>query len=108
MNEGMLIEITDSNFEENVKNTSSAFVLVFSSPWCGVCKKVAPRVESVSEKYEKAKFGKIDITTNTKTPSEFQVLSIPTIILFKDGEEKKRTVGDISEQELMQKIEEIL
>ncbi len=104
----MLTEITDSNFAGNVKNTDSPFVLVFSSPWCGVCKKVAPRVESVSEKYEKAKFGKIDITANTKIPSEFQVLSIPTIIIFEDGKEKQRTVGDISEQELMGKIEEIL
>ena len=104
----MLIEITDSNFEENVRNASSPFVVIFSSPWCGVCKKVAPRVESVSEKYKKAQFGKIDITANTQKPSEFQVLSIPTIILFKDGEEKGRTVGDISEQELMQKIEEVL
>ncbi len=104
----MLIEITDSNFEENVRNASSPFVLVFSSPWCGICKKVVPLVESISEKYKKAQFGKIDITTNTKIPSEFQVLSIPTIILFKDGEEKERTAGDLPEQELMQKIEEIL
>lgn len=104
----MLTEITDSNFEENVRKASSPFVLIFSSPWCGVCKKVVPRVESVSEKCKKSQFGKIDITANTQKPSEFQVLSIPTIIIFQDGKEKERTVGDISEQQLVQKIEEAL
>lgn len=104
----MLIEITDNNFEENVKNASSPFVVVFSSPWCGVCKKVVPRIESLSEKYDKVKFGKIDITANTKKPSEFHVLSIPSVIIFKDGQEKERTVGDVSEQEILQKIEGIL
>lgn len=104
----MLTEITDSNFEENVKKASSPFVLVFSSPWCGICKKVAPRIESLSEKYDKVKFGKIDITANTQPPSEFQVLSIPTIIIFKDGEEKERMAGNVSEQELVQKIDKVL
>ena len=104
----MLMEITDSNFEENVKKASSPFALLFSSPWCGVCKKVTPRVESISEKYGKAKFGKIDITANTQKASELQVLSIPTVIVFKDGEEKERTVGDVSEEELIKKIEGVL
>jgi thioredoxin 1 len=104
--EFMLIQITDSNFEENLKNTSSLFVVVFSSPWCGICQKVVPRVEAVSKKYDKVKFGKIDITANTKKPSEFHVLTVPSIIIFKDGEEKERITGDIPEQELAEKVEE--
>lgn len=104
----MLIEITDNNFEENVKNESIPFVIVFSSPWCGICQKVVPRVESISEKYDKVKFGKIDITANTQKPAELNVLSIPTVVIFRDGEEKERITGDSSEQELVQKIEQVL
>lgn len=104
----MLMEITDVNFDEKVKSESSPFVLVFSSPWCGICKKVVPCLESLSKKYGKAKFGKIDITTNTQKPSAFQVLSIPTVIIFKEGEEKERTVGEVSEEELIQTLDRVL
>ena len=103
----MLVEITDDNFEEKVKSTDYPFVIIFSSPWCGVCKKVVPRIELVSEKYDKAKFGKVDISANTKKPAELQVLSIPSIIIFKGGEEKERIIGDISEQELIQRIDKV-
>ena len=104
----MLIEITDNNFDDNVKNSKSPFVIIFSSPWCGGCKRIVPRVDSISEKYDKVKFGKIDITANSQKPSEFQVLSIPTTIIFKDREEKDRIIGDITEEKLIKRIEKIL
>ena len=103
----MFVDISDDNFEECVKNAKSPFVLLFSSPWCETCKNVRLRIESVSELYNKVKFGRIDISANLKTPSEFQVLSIPMIIIFKDGEENERIVGDVSEKELKQKIESV-
>lgn len=65
-------------------------------------------MESLSEKCNVAQFGKIDITTSTERPSEFEVLSIPSIIIFKDGEEKDRIAGEVSEEELKEKIEKIL
>ncbi len=104
----MLKKISDDNFDENVKNASTPFVLVFSSPWCGTCKNVMLRMESLSEKFDAVQFGKIDITTSNKKPSEFEVLSIPSIIIFKDGEERDRIAGDVSEKELKEKIEKLL
>ncbi len=104
----MLQEITDSNFEEKVKKADSPFLLLLSSPWCGICKKVTPRIESLSEKYNKAEFGKMDITLNTQKPSELEVLSIPVIIGFKEGKERERAGGDMSEQQLTEIIERLL
>lgn len=63
---------------------------------------------SLSEKCDDAQFGKLDIIASTEKPSEFGVLSIPTIIIFKDDEEKVRIAGDISESELEEKIHQIL
>jgi thioredoxin 1 len=103
----MFVEISDDNFDDFVINTESPFVLLFSSPWCETCKNVRLRMESVSEGYDKVKFGRIDISANLKTPSEFQVLSIPSIIIFKNGEENERIVGDVSEKELKQRIESV-
>lgn len=110
----MLTEIADSNFKEKVRNSTSpprgcsTFVLIFYSPWCGICKKLLPLIQSISEKYDKARFGKINIITNMLVPSGFQVTTTPTTIIFKDGEEKERIVKEISEQELIQEIEKIL
>jgi len=102
----MIAEITDAHFEEEVAHAPCA--LIFSSPWCGTCAKVAARVESVSKQYNGVKFCKMDITTNIRTASELKVLSIPTILFFKNGEEKHRLSGDVSEQELSQGIRTIL
>lgn len=104
----MLMEITDNNFDEKVMNSSFPFVILFSSPWCGVCKRVLPRMDSISGKYDRLNFGKIDITENPQKPSEFNVRSIPTIIIFKGNEEKDRIIGDVSEDKLGKKIEIIL
>ena len=65
-------------------------------------------LESLSEKYHAAQFGKLDIITSTQKPSELGVLSIPTIVMFKDEEEKTRIAGDIPVPELEEKINQIL
>ena len=102
----MIAEITDAHFEEEVAHVPCA--LLFSSPWCGVCTRVAALVESLSKKYDRVKFCKVDITRNIRKASELTILSIPTILFFKDGEEKHRLSGDVSEQELSQGIRTIL
>lgn len=100
----MLTEFADSNLDENVKETAA---VIFSSPYCGTCKKVTPRLESVSGSYEKVKFGKVDVMKNQLKAGEYQVMHLPTIVFFKDGQEQGRLSGDVSEDEIKQKLEKL-
>jgi len=85
--------ITDSNFEETLKK--SKLVLVdFWANWCGPCRALAPTIEELAKEYNgKALVGKLDVDENPATAERFQVFSIPTMILFKDGTETERLVG---------------
>ncbi|MCX6339331.1 MAG: thioredoxin family protein [Candidatus Aureabacteria bacterium] len=101
----MIAEITDAHFDEEIAHAPCA--LLFSSPWCGTCAKMAARIESVSKQHNGVKFCTMDITRNVRKASELMVLSIPTILFFKDGEEKHRLSGDVSEQELSRGVRTI-
>lgn len=85
-------EFTDDNFEEKTK---TGVVLVdFFADWCGPCRMLTPVIESVAEEMAgKASFGKLDIDQNQKVAGQYQVTSVPTLILFKDGKEVNRLVG---------------
>lgn len=85
--------ITDSNFEETLKKNK--LVLVdFWANWCGPCRALAPTIEELAKEYNgKALVGKLDVDENPATAERFQVFSIPTMILFKDGTETERLVG---------------
>lgn len=97
MNEGgniiMAIEnVTDENFSES---TSEGLVLAdFWAPWCGPCKMIAPILEEIDgEMSEKVKIVKLDVDDNQETASKYGVMSIPTLLLFKDGEVVDQVVG---------------
>ena len=85
--------VTDSNFEETIKKNK--LVLVdFWANWCGPCRALAPTIEELAKEYNgKALVGKLDVDENPATAERFQVFSIPTMILFKDGTETERLVG---------------
>lgn len=87
-----LVKLDDSNFEETVKK--GVTLVDFYADWCGPCRMIAPIMEELSVDFKgKAKIGKLDIEQAQETTSNFQVTSIPTIILFKDGKEINRIVG---------------
>jgi thioredoxin 1 len=85
--------ITDSNFEETLKKNKLVFV-DFWANWCGPCRALAPTIVELSKEYSgKILIGKLDVDENPASAEKFQVFSIPTMIVFKDGKEAERLVG---------------
>lgn len=87
-----LVELTDGNFQDEA---AKGLVLVdFWAPWCGPCRMVGPIIEQLSGDYAgKIKVGKLNVDDNPKTAMSFRVMSIPTVILFKDGKPVETLVG---------------
>jgi thioredoxin 1 len=85
--------VTDANFEQTIKNNK--LVLVdFWAGWCGPCRALAPTIEELAKEYTgKVLVGKLDVDENPATAERFQVFSIPTMIVFKNGQEAERLVG---------------
>jgi thioredoxin 1 len=84
--------LTDANFDAEIKQ--GVTLVDFHANWCGPCRMLAPVLEQVSKELKgKASLGKIDIDAEQKTATRFQITSVPTMILFKDGKEVNRLVG---------------
>ncbi len=87
-------QITDANFEAEVKKAKGLVLVDFYADWCGPCRMLAPTVKKLSEDYAgKVKVGKLDVDKNFSTAAAYSVSGIPTVILFKDGEPAERLVG---------------
>lgn len=105
----MELTITSGNFENEVMNSEIPVLVDFYADWCGPCKMMAPIVERVAEAYQgKLKVGKCNIDNDGELAMKFRVMSIPTIIIFKNGEVAVQSIGAISQQELEAKIAEVL
>ncbi len=85
--------VTDATFESEVLNAGKPVVVDFWAPWCGPCKAIHPVLEQLSEGTTKTEFVKLDIDENPVVASRYDVLSIPTVILFDGGEAKETVVG---------------
>ena len=105
----MATEITDQIFEAEVIKATTPVLVDFWAPWCGPCRMVAPVVEKLSEKYKgKVKFVKVNVDENQKTASQYKVMSIPTLMFFKDGKVADTVVGARSESELDGKVAKLI
>ncbi|AEF43008.1 thioredoxin [Hoyosella subflava] len=103
------INVTDSTFASDVLQSEKPVLVDFWATWCGPCRMVAPVLEEISnEKAETLTIAKLDIDANPGVPRDFQILSIPTMILFKDGEPVKQIVGAKSKAALLKEIEDLL
>ena len=99
--------MTDDNFEQEVIKSEKPVLVDFWAPWCGPCRAIGPVVEELAEAYkDRVKVAKLNIDDNPKTATVYGVMSIPTLILFKDGKALDKVVGLVSKdrlEELMKK-----
>ncbi len=99
------IEITDSNFDEQVLKSDVPVLIDFWAVWCGPCKMIAPIVEEIGDEYKgKLKVGKLDVDHNRNTAMQYGIRSIPTLLLFKDGDIVEQIIGAVSKSHLLDKI----
>ena len=105
----MVTDISDNDFEQRVIKSNLPVLIDFWAPWCIPCKMVAPIVDKLSHKYDgRMKFFKINIDDNPRTPSRFQVMSIPSLMIFKNGQVVETVVGAVPERSLISRIDGVL
>ena len=105
----MVLEINDQSFEDEVLKSAQPVLLDLWAPWCGPCRMVGPVIDKLAEQYTgKFKFCKMNVDNNQKTASMYNVMSIPTLIFFKDGKAVDTVIGAQSESALKSKIDGLL
>lgn len=103
------VTVTDDSFSDDVLLSGKPVLVDFWATWCGPCKMVAPVLEEIaSEKADAITVAKLDVDENPATARDFQVVSIPTMILFKDGQPVKRIVGAKGKAALLRELSEVI
>lgn len=100
----MAVIVTKENFDQEVKGASVPVLVDFWAPWCGPCQMVLPIVEELSAERTDAKFCKVNVDENMELAKQFRVMSIPTLLVFKDGEMVRREVGAKNKEEILEML----
>ncbi len=105
----MTIEINDENFQEEIVNSKKPVLIDFWAAWCGPCRIMSPLIDEIAEEYkDKIKVGKINVDDNQELASKYEILSIPTFIIFEKGEPAKKFIGSLPKKKLLEELEPYL
>lgn len=103
-----VLEITDENFDEEVIGASTPVLVDFWAEWCMPCRRLAPTIDKLAKDYAgKVKVGKVDTDANRNISLKYQIDSIPTVILFKDGQVARKFVGLRNERDFTEALNEL-
>ena len=105
----LLVAVTDATFVQEVEQHKGLAIVDFWATWCGPCHMVSPILDQLAGEYAgKLKVTKLDVDANPETARDFQVVSIPTLILFKDGQPVKRIVGAKGKAALLRELSDVV
>lgn len=103
-----ILELTDSNFEQEVINSSVPVLVDFWAEWCMPCRMLAPTIDELAREYVgKVKVGKVDTDSNRDTAMKFSIQAIPTVILFKDGQPVRKFVGLTNKKDFVAELQKL-
>jgi thioredoxin 1 len=105
---GKLTDVTDSNFQAEVIESEKPVLVDFWAAWCGPCRVVAPVLEEIASERDDLRIVKLDVDANQQTAANYEVLSIPTMILFKNGQVAKKIIGAYPKKRLESELESSL
>jgi thioredoxin 1 len=105
---GDLTEVTDSNFQAEVLESSEPVLVDFWAPWCGPCRIVAPHLEELDAQRDDLRVVKLNVDDNPQTAARYNVMSIPTLLLFKHGQVAHQIIGALPKNRLLQELEPAL
>jgi thioredoxin 1 len=102
---GSINDVTDGNFQAEVIEADKPVLVDFWAPWCGPCRVIAPSLEEIAEEKDDLRIVKLNVDDNQATAARYDVMSIPTLILFKNGEVAHKIIGALPKSRLVQELE---
>lgn len=99
-----LVQVTDATFPTQVEGSDKPFVLDFWAPWCGPCRMMEPVLKEIADENASITVGKLNVDENPGIATRFDILSIPTLLVFKDGQVAKKLVGAMPKKRLLEEL----